>query len=76
MDKVKFAVFGLVKWKGQKLANGVDGVFETDDEKTITRLRQMGFSEIQAAKIQEDKQTVAKQVANKKPTPTKKGKKK
>lgn len=46
MDKTKFEVYGMVRWRGEKLANGIDGVFETDNEKVIMRLRQMGFKEI------------------------------
>jgi len=40
-----FAVCGLVKWKGEKLANGIDGKFETTNEKVITRLQTLGFKE-------------------------------
>jgi hypothetical protein len=42
-----FRVFGLVKWKGKKIANGVDGKFETKDERVINILRMKGFKEIE-----------------------------
>lgn len=41
-----FSIYGMVKWKGQKLANGIDGRFETHSEKTINRLKALGFQEI------------------------------
>jgi hypothetical protein len=40
-----FAINGMVRWKGQKLANGIDGKFETNSEKVITRLQTLGFEE-------------------------------
>ena len=40
-----FAVCGMVRWKGQKLANGIDGKFETENPKIITRLQTLGFQE-------------------------------
>lgn len=41
-----FKVCGLVKWKGRKIANGVDGRFETNDPRIIERLKILGFKEI------------------------------
>ena len=41
-----FKIFGLVRWKGKKIANGIDGRFETKDEKVINILRNKGFEEI------------------------------
>lgn len=53
-----FAVNGLVRWKGKKLANGIDGRFETNDEKIIKRLETLGFKEysyFNGNKIEENK---------------------
>ncbi len=41
-----FKLFGLVKWRGKKIANGIDGRFETNDERVINILKQKGFEEI------------------------------
>jgi hypothetical protein len=43
---MKFNVFGIVKHKGRKIANGVDGVYETNDANIIELLKQKGFTEI------------------------------
>lgn len=47
---MRFAGSGLVKFKGLKIANFVDGYFSTDDPKVIDRLRALGFSEAPAEK--------------------------
>ena len=44
-----FDIYGLVKHKGRKIANGIDGRFETDNETTIALLTQKGFTAIQDA---------------------------
>lgn len=40
-----FAVNGMVRWKKKKLANGIDGKFETNDLRVISRLQALGFKE-------------------------------
>ena len=40
-----FSGVGLVRSRGKKLANFVDGKFETKDEKTILKLKMLGFTE-------------------------------
>jgi hypothetical protein len=46
-----FSVYGRVNWKGKMLANGIDGEFETNDERVITRLRTLGFKTVEETKI-------------------------
>jgi len=41
-----FNVCGLVKRNGKVIANGIDGRFETKDERVISILQNMGFSEV------------------------------
>lgn len=45
-----FRLFGIVKHKGIKIANGIDGKFETNNEKTILLLKRKGFEEIKPKK--------------------------
>lgn len=41
-----FELYGIVRHKGRKIANGIDGRFETTDERVIARLKMLGFKEI------------------------------
>jgi hypothetical protein len=41
-----FEVYGIVKSKGKKIAVGDNGVFSTDNEKTIKILDELGFKRI------------------------------
>lgn len=41
-----FALYGLVRHKGKKIANGINGRFETDSPRIIALLKQKGFKEI------------------------------
>ena len=41
-----FEVWGIVKSKGKKIAVGDNGVFSTDNEKTIKTLDELGFKRI------------------------------
>lgn len=51
-----FDLCGIVKWKGKKIANGINGRFETNDERVIERLKMLGFSEIKENPVlKEDK---------------------
>lgn len=38
-----FSGQGLVKWKGNKIANFIDGYFETNDYRIANRLIMLGF---------------------------------
>lgn len=40
-----FNVVGIVNWKGKRLANGIDGKYETNDPWKIERLKILGFKE-------------------------------
>ena len=42
----QFKLVGIVKWKGKKIANGIDGTFETINECIVAILRMKGFEEI------------------------------
>jgi hypothetical protein len=42
-----FKIFGLVRYHGKKIANGIDGRFETKDERIINILKMKGFEEIE-----------------------------
>lgn len=53
-----FAVNGMVRWKGEKLANGIDGKFETNSERVITRLQTLGFKEYSTFHNQDVVETV------------------
>ena len=53
-----FAVNGMVRWKKKKLANGIDGRFETYDERIITRLQTLGFKEYIERPIEQPKEVV------------------
>ncbi len=46
-----FKVNGLVRWKGKKIANGIDGRFETKEERVINILQMKGFKEIEPQKL-------------------------
>lgn len=70
-----FAVNGMVKWKGKKLANGIDGKFETNDERVIKRLQTLGFREFSVVQSERDALTEKKETIKpeqKKPKRTKK----
>jgi hypothetical protein len=47
---VTFELYGIVKSKGKKIAVGDNGVFSTGNEKIISKLRQLGFKEIEPNK--------------------------
>lgn len=56
-----FAGQGLVRWKGKKIANFMDGLFETNDMRVIQRLTELGFKSVDAPKVDsQTKETIQK----------------
>ena len=43
---MRFEVFGIVKSNGKKIAVGDNGIFETNDEKIIFKLDNLGFKRL------------------------------
>lgn len=63
---------GLVRSRGQKIANFVDGKFETNNEKVILKLKMLGF-QVEGEEPKQDNTTPPK--AAKKPAARKTRKK-
>ena len=51
---MKFEVFGIVKSGGKVIAIGDNGVFETDSEKIIYKLDNLGFKRLDSIPVKEE----------------------